>query len=160
MAAKSSRRTANATDQAGLATLLKLALASYENLERELRTTNATLEAQARRFETAIDNISQGICFFDADERLILCNRRYAEIYGIPTEKLHAGGMLSEIVELRLATQTFKAELELIRPLDSEDAFRAVSKVLAHHVEEGQMHKVWDSLPGEIRRVAEAQQAA
>ncbi|MBZ9862579.1 DUF2267 domain-containing protein [Mesorhizobium sp. CA12] len=53
-----------------------------------------------------------------------------------------------------------KAELELIRPLDSEDAFRAVAKVLAHHVEEGQMHKVWDALPGEIRRVAEAQQAA
>ncbi|TPJ82461.1 DUF2267 domain-containing protein [Mesorhizobium sp. B2-6-2] len=53
-----------------------------------------------------------------------------------------------------------KAELEVIRPLDSKDAFRAVSKVLAQHVEEGQMHKVWDSLPGEIRRVAEAQQAA
>ncbi|MEI9405821.1 EAL domain-containing protein [Mesorhizobium argentiipisi] len=106
MANKSSRRTANATDQAGLATLSKLALVSYENLERELRAANATLEAQARRFETAIDNISQGICFFDVDERLILCNRRYAEIYGIPTEKLHAGAMLSEIVELRLAAQT------------------------------------------------------
>ena len=26
-------------------------------------------------------SISQGICFFDADERLILSNRRFAEIY-------------------------------------------------------------------------------
>ncbi|MER8396783.1 DUF2267 domain-containing protein [Mesorhizobium sp. M0306] len=53
-----------------------------------------------------------------------------------------------------------KAELEFARPVDSKDAFRVVSKVLAHHVGEGQMHKVWESLPGEIRRVAEAQQAA
>jgi uncharacterized protein (DUF2267 family) len=53
-----------------------------------------------------------------------------------------------------------EAELEFTRPVDSQDAFRVVSKVLAHHVEEGQMLKVWESLPGEIRRVAEAQQAA
>ncbi|SJM29889.1 DUF2267 domain-containing protein [Mesorhizobium delmotii] len=53
-----------------------------------------------------------------------------------------------------------KAELEFTRPVDSKDAFRVVSKVLAHHVGEGQMIKVWDSLPAEIRRVAEAQQAA
>ncbi|RUU48586.1 DUF2267 domain-containing protein, partial [Mesorhizobium sp. M6A.T.Ca.TU.002.02.2.1] len=53
-----------------------------------------------------------------------------------------------------------KAELEFTRPVDSKDAFKVVSKVLAHHVGEGQMIKVWESLPAEIRRVAEAQQAA
>ncbi|MCF6114431.1 DUF2267 domain-containing protein [Mesorhizobium muleiense] len=53
-----------------------------------------------------------------------------------------------------------KAELEFTRPVDSKEAFRVVSKVLAHHVGEGQMIKVWESLPAEIRRVAEAQQAA
>ncbi|WP_254022987.1 DUF2267 domain-containing protein [Mesorhizobium ventifaucium] len=53
-----------------------------------------------------------------------------------------------------------KAELEFTRPVDSKDAFRVVSKVLAHHVGEGQMIKVWEALPAEIRRVAAAQQAA
>ncbi|TPI12979.1 PAS domain-containing protein [Mesorhizobium sp. B4-1-3] len=106
MATKPSRRVAKASDHPELATLSKLALASYETLEGALRATNAALEAQARRFETVIDSISQGICFFDPDERLILCNRRYAEIYRIPPEKLHAGAMLSEIVELRLAAET------------------------------------------------------
>ncbi|TIY03674.1 MAG: DUF2267 domain-containing protein, partial [Mesorhizobium sp.] len=53
-----------------------------------------------------------------------------------------------------------KAELEFTRPVDSNDAFRVVSKVLVHHVDEGQMTKVWESLPAEIRRAAEAQQAA
>jgi len=43
----------------------------------------AALEGQALRFETAIDNIPQGVCFFDGDQKLIPCNRRNAEIYRI-----------------------------------------------------------------------------
>ncbi|MER9357546.1 PAS-domain containing protein, partial [Mesorhizobium sp. M0514] len=75
---------------------------SYDTLEGELRTTIAALEGQTLRFETAIENISQGICFFDADERLILSNRRYAEIYRIAPEELRPGVTLSEIVERRV----------------------------------------------------------
>ncbi|MFC3323643.1 EAL domain-containing protein [Mesorhizobium cantuariense] len=106
MTTKSSKRAGEPADRAGLAALSKLAIASYEDLERELKAKIAVLEAQARRFETAIDNISQGICFFDAGERLILCNRRYAEIYRIAPEKLHAGVTLGEIVGYRLAANT------------------------------------------------------
>ena len=39
--------------------------------ERDLRARIAALEAQALRYETAIDNISQAVCFFDGEERLI-----------------------------------------------------------------------------------------
>ncbi|TKB09864.1 MAG: PAS domain-containing protein, partial [Mesorhizobium sp.] len=88
MATKSSRQTAEAPESANLTTLAQLATASYEALERELRATIAALKDQALRFQTAIENISQGICFFDADERLILCNRRYAEIYRLSPEQL------------------------------------------------------------------------
>src|SRR6266542_5690625 len=66
---KSSRQAAEAPEapeapeSANLAALAKLTTASYEILERELRATIAALERQALRFETAVDNISQGICF-------------------------------------------------------------------------------------------------
>ncbi|UVK57482.1 hypothetical protein DBIPINDM_008456 (plasmid) [Mesorhizobium sp. AR02] len=76
MVTKSLKNSVNTSEAAGLTALSKLTIASYEALERELRGTIATLEGQARRFETAIDNITQGICFFDADQKLILCNRR------------------------------------------------------------------------------------
>ncbi|RNJ42468.1 hypothetical protein B5V01_28705 [Mesorhizobium erdmanii] len=49
------------------------------------------------RFETAIDNITQGVCFFDGDQKLIPCNRRYAEIYRIAPLLLHPGLTLGEI---------------------------------------------------------------
>lgn len=106
MATKSSRQIAEAPESADLTTLAKLATTSYEVLERELRATIAALQDQALRFQTAIENISQGICFFDADERLILCNRRYAEIYRLAPEQLQPGVALREIVERRVAVGT------------------------------------------------------
>jgi diguanylate cyclase (GGDEF)-like protein/PAS domain S-box-containing protein len=101
-----SGKSAEAQKSLGLAALAELADVSYETLERELRTTIAALERQTLRFETAIENISQGICFFDADERLILSNRRYAEIYRIAPDELRAGVTLSEIVERRVTAGT------------------------------------------------------
>ena len=68
-------------DEGGSATSTKRTKASLRASERELRARIASLEAKTLRYETAIDNIPQGICVFDHDQRLILCNRRYAEIY-------------------------------------------------------------------------------
>src|ERR1700716_4019482 len=39
----------------------------------ELRTQNMLLD-------TALKNMSQGLCMFDADERLVIANSRYAEM--------------------------------------------------------------------------------
>ncbi|MER8526384.1 EAL domain-containing protein [Mesorhizobium sp. M0700] len=126
MATKSSRQTADAPESANLTTLAQLATASYEALERELRATIAALQDQALRFQTAIENISQGICFFDADERLILCNRRYAEIYRLAPEQLQPGAALREIVERRVAVGTSAmnadAYLALARAVNSGTA--------------------------------------
>jgi PAS fold len=64
------------------------------------------LRAQALRYQTAMDNIAQGVCFFDGEERLILCNRRYAEIYRLTPEQVRPGAGLREIVERRAAAGT------------------------------------------------------
>jgi PAS domain-containing protein len=42
------------------------------------------LQARNFQFDTAINNMSQGLCFFDADHRLIVCNDRYVEMYDLP----------------------------------------------------------------------------
>jgi diguanylate cyclase (GGDEF)-like protein/PAS domain S-box-containing protein len=93
-------------EETGLAALARLAAASSRIVERDLYTTIATLKAQALRYETAIDNISQGVCFFDGEQRLILCNRRYAEIYRLAPEQVRAGATLRQIAESRSAAGT------------------------------------------------------
>ena len=64
------------------------------------------LHAQIDRFEVALNNLTQGVCFFDGARRLILANQRYAEIYQIPEHSIRPGMTLEEIVDLRFAAGT------------------------------------------------------
>ncbi len=88
-------------------------VASRERLtaERErLRTARQIAVAEqhkmsdlANRFDTAMNNMSQGLCFFDGQQRLITCNRRYLEMYGLDPARVSPGTTLKEIVDLRYA---------------------------------------------------------
>src|SRR5271170_5685686 len=55
------------------------------------------------RFEAAVSNISEGLCMFDAESNLVICNERYASIYGLPPELTMPGTAHARIVEYRLA---------------------------------------------------------
>jgi diguanylate cyclase (GGDEF)-like protein len=70
--------------------------------EEALRTRNF-------QFDTAINNMSQGLCFFDSDHRLIVCNERFVQIYNIPSDRVYSGMKLTEIVDLRIEAGSFPA---------------------------------------------------
>ncbi len=61
------------------------------------------------QFDTAINNMSQGLCFFDSDHRLIVCNDRFVEMYDIAPERVSPGMSLVEIVDLRFEAGSFPA---------------------------------------------------
>jgi diguanylate cyclase (GGDEF)-like protein len=63
-------------------------------------------QAQIRRFDVALNNLTQGVCFFDGSQRLILANRRYAEIYGLSLDSMRPGMMLADIVDQRYRAGT------------------------------------------------------
>ena len=63
----------------------------------------ASRRAEALRYNIALDNISQGVCFFDGRQHLILCNRRYAEMYRLTLDEVRKGTTLERIVESRIA---------------------------------------------------------
>jgi len=60
------------------------------------------LQLQSFRFEAALDNMTQGLCMFDRDKRLVVFNRRYAEMYNISPDKVRPGMELSEVLRQRL----------------------------------------------------------
>jgi PAS domain S-box-containing protein len=66
------------------------------------RRTASTRRWQTQRWRIVLDNVSQGVAFFDGDARLILCNRPYAEIYRLSPDQLKPGMTLGEIAELRV----------------------------------------------------------
>jgi diguanylate cyclase (GGDEF)-like protein/PAS domain S-box-containing protein len=53
--------------------------------------------------QTALEHMSQGLCMFDKDQRLVVSNRRYAEMFGIAPGFMRPGITLREIAERRVA---------------------------------------------------------
>ena len=68
-----------------------------------LKQREEALETQNTRFSAAIDNMSQGLCLFDAEQRVVFANRRFAEIYGLTPEHVKPGTTLRQILEARAA---------------------------------------------------------
>lgn len=62
------------------------------------------LREQNLRWKAALDNMSQGLCMFDAKKRLIVCNKRYAGLYGLTDEQTKSGTPLRAILEYRIAS--------------------------------------------------------
>ena len=73
------------------------------------RQQEETLRIRNLQFDTAINNMSQGLCFFDAAHRLIVCNDRYVEMYDLPRDRVGPGTPLTEIVDMRFEAGSFPA---------------------------------------------------
>jgi diguanylate cyclase (GGDEF)-like protein len=78
-----------------------------DRLERQnelLTQREEELKRQNSRFDIAVNSMSQGLCLFDADQRIVMANRRYAEIYSLTPEQVRPGTSLREVLEARAAT--------------------------------------------------------
>ncbi|NNG02802.1 MAG: PAS domain-containing protein [Inquilinus sp.] len=57
---------------------------------------NVDLEKINRRLDIALENMSQGLCLFDSQLRLILCNRRHGKIFRLPPELVAPGATIHD----------------------------------------------------------------
>lgn len=70
------------------------------------------MRAEYWRMHSALDNMSQGLCMFDGNERLVMCNKRYIEIYRLSAEIAKRGMTIGQILEYRAANGTFMRDPE------------------------------------------------
>jgi len=67
-------------------------------------------------FETALNNMVRGLSMFDADQRLIVCNESYREMYALPEELTRPGTPLADILRYHIKKETGRdGEEERIR---------------------------------------------
>ena len=76
-----------------------------------VREQEEALRMRNFQFDTAINNMSQGLCFFNADHKLIVCNDRFVEMYGLPPGRVGPGTPLTEIVDLRYRSGKFPGDV-------------------------------------------------
>ena len=98
----------------------KFAAATYKPVITEMDAKSGLLDLrlQNHRLMTALNNITQGVCFFDGEHRLVLANRRYAEIYDLPLECIEPGTSLAEIATHRFTAGSFPVGMSLEQYLD------------------------------------------
>ena len=58
-------------------------------LDKFFRVDEARL--QYERFDQAVNHMSHGLCMFGPDERLIVCNAQYLDIYGLDPQIVKPG---------------------------------------------------------------------
>jgi diguanylate cyclase (GGDEF)-like protein len=109
-----------------------------------LREREAELQAQNLRFDAALKNMAHGLCMFDRNERLIVCNDRYAEISGFAPDLAKPGVTLRAILEARAAGESGPldadnyvedrlAEIRKGQPYDIEIAMRDGRVLAVNH---------------------------
>ncbi|MER8386032.1 EAL domain-containing protein [Mesorhizobium sp. M1329] len=78
------------------------------------------LREQNERFSAAVENMSHGLCMFDADERMIICNRNYISIFRLDTEVVRPGirffDILQHSVDIGIASQSAEQLYAIRKP--------------------------------------------
>lgn len=76
------------------------------------RQVTEQLALEKLRLSTAVNNMSQGLLLFDTSERLIVCNHKYVEMYGLSTDVIKPGCTLRDVIRHRKATGSFEGDVE------------------------------------------------
>ena len=65
------------------------------------------LSEQNMRLDGAINNMIQGLCMFDAQNRLVVWNERYRAMYNIDPRNIWRGCTIRDLLDARIAAGTF-----------------------------------------------------
>ncbi|MEH2490148.1 EAL domain-containing protein [Bradyrhizobium sp. AZCC 2230] len=77
---------------------------------QQLEGSQRELQEQKLRLDTAINNMVEGVCMFDAEKRLVVCNERYAQLYQLPPELLRTGTPHTDIIRHRIVNGILKGD--------------------------------------------------
>jgi diguanylate cyclase (GGDEF)-like protein len=83
------------------ATELKAALEELSKREQELKQLNGW-------FNVALNNMARGLSMFDSEQRLIVCNKAYQELYELPDALTKQGTSLADLTRYYVSRETGK----------------------------------------------------
>ena len=73
----------------------------FRNNALQLTSREIELKELYNRLDVAMNNMTHGLCMFDPDRNLIICNQAYAEIYSLPERLTRPGTPWADIVSYR-----------------------------------------------------------
>ena len=101
-------------------------------LRRQHDAAQRKLSEKSLHLDTAINNMTQGLVLFDGSARLVICNQRYIDMFGVSTDVVKPGCHLRDIMLHRQAIGSFVGDVEeycaeFLNPSVSEITDRVVT---------------------------------
>ncbi len=81
-------------------------------LSRDHAASQRRLTLEKQRLDNAVNNMTQGLLLFDSSRRLVICNRRYIEMYGLSPDVIKPGASFREIIMHRKETGSFVGDAD------------------------------------------------
>jgi diguanylate cyclase (GGDEF)-like protein len=101
----------------GVAVLSALVIAMMlflivRQLSRQHRAAQRRHTLEKQRLDTAINNMTQGLLLFDSLQRLVICNQRYLDMYGLSLDVVRPGCSFRDVIAHRKQTGSFNGDVE------------------------------------------------
>jgi diguanylate cyclase (GGDEF)-like protein len=116
-------------------------VATYEDITERERAVEE-LSEQYRRFDAALNNMSQGLCMLDSSLHVIVCNRRYIEMYGLSPDIVKPGVSMREIMEHSCALGIHPGMSGARLYADYVERLREGEHTLHRHLSDGRIIKL------------------
>ncbi|MGY8683158.1 EAL domain-containing protein [Bradyrhizobium sp. UFLA05-153] len=88
-----------------------LLIAVVRKLSAQHRLSRERLTLEKQRLDRAVNNMTQGLLLFDDSRRLVVCNQRYLEMYGLSADVVKPGCSFHDIIAHRKATGSFAGDV-------------------------------------------------
>jgi diguanylate cyclase (GGDEF)-like protein len=77
------------------------AVSVFKDNAIQLIAREVELKQLNRRIDIALNNMTHGLCMFDAEQKLIVCNKTYVQMYGLTPDLARPGTLLQAIENYR-----------------------------------------------------------
>ena len=81
-------------------------------LQRQHDAAQRKLSEKSQQLDTAINNMTQGLLLFDASARLVICNQRYIDMFGVSPEVARPGCHLRDLILHRQESGSFVGDVD------------------------------------------------
>jgi diguanylate cyclase (GGDEF)-like protein len=81
-------------------------------LKRQHQAAQRLLSEKSQHLDTAINNMTQGLLLFDASGRLVICNQRYIDMFGLSPDVAKPGCHLLDLIRHRQQLGSFVGDVD------------------------------------------------
>jgi diguanylate cyclase (GGDEF)-like protein/PAS domain S-box-containing protein len=80
-------------------------------INRQNHEAQQRLESEKHRLDTALNNMTQGLVLYDASARVVICNQRYIDMYGLSTDVVKPGCHFYDLIQHRKDTGSYDGDV-------------------------------------------------